>query len=172
MSRNTLFSSIQGLMPVGTVLPFAGAAIPPGFLLCDGTEVDTAVYSKLEAVIGNTYNSTPGAGKFGLPDLRGRFLAGMLGTATGANRITTGTGINNLGAVDGDQTVTIGVNNLPEHSHDMKDGDNNQFFAVREQDTGDTLPAGVQRSTLSVGSFASQKLPSSGGVVGDTGDAD
>ena len=53
----------------------------------------------------------------------------------------------------------------------MKDSDNNQFFAVREQDTGDTLPSGVQRSTFSVGSFASQKLPSSGGVVGDTGDA-
>ena len=171
MSRNTLFSAIQGLMPVGSVLPFAGSAVPPGFLLCDGSEVDTAVYSKLEAVIGNTYNNNPAAGKFGLPDLRGRFLAGLLGTATGDNRITTGTGINNLGAIDGQQSVTIGVNNLPEHSHDMKDSENNQFFAVREQDTGDTLPSGVQRSTFSVGSFASQKLPSSGGVVGDTGDA-
>lgn len=171
MSRNVLFSAIQGLTPVGTVVPFAGTVIPAGWLLCDGSEVSRSTYSTLYNVILNTYNATPSTGNFGLPDLRGRFLAGLLGGATGSNRITTGTGITNLGAIDGNETVTIGVNNLPEHTHDLKDGDNNQFYAVREIDTGDTLPSGVTRSTFQVGSQQSQRLPTTGGNVDFEGDA-
>lgn len=53
---------------------------------------------------------------------------------------------------------------MPEHTHDLRDSDNNQFYAVREVDTGDTLPDGVQRSSFTVGDQDSQRLPSSGGV--------
>ena len=66
-------------VPVGTILPFAGAAAPYGYLLCDGSEQETAKYLALYNVIGTTYG-TPFRGQAGLtfvlPDMRGRFPLG------------------------------------------------------------------------------------------------
>ena len=66
-------------VPVGTILPFAGAAAPYGYLLCDGGEQEIAKYLALYNVIGNTYG-TPFRGQAGLtfvlPDMRGRFPLG------------------------------------------------------------------------------------------------
>lgn len=66
-------------VPVGTIFPFAGAAAPYGYLLCDGSEQETAKYLTLYNVIGTTYG-TPFRGQAGLtfvlPDMRGRFPLG------------------------------------------------------------------------------------------------
>jgi microcystin-dependent protein len=66
-------------VPVGTILPFAGAAAPYGYLLCDGSEQETAKYLALYNVIGTIYG-TPFRGQTGLtfvlPDMRGRFPLG------------------------------------------------------------------------------------------------
>ena len=66
-------------VPVGTILPFAGSAAPYGYLLCDGSEQETAKYLTLYNVIGTTYG-TPFRGQAGLtfvlPDMRGRFPLG------------------------------------------------------------------------------------------------
>lgn len=61
------------MIPVGTILPFAGGTIPSGFLACNGAGLSATTYAKLYAVIGNTYggNST----KFNLPQIEdNRFL--------------------------------------------------------------------------------------------------
>jgi len=66
-------------VPVGTILPFAGAAAPYGYLLCDGSEQEIAKYRDLYNIIGTTYGN-PFRGQVGLtfvlPDLRGRFTLG------------------------------------------------------------------------------------------------
>ena len=66
-------------VPVGTIFPFAGAAAPYGYLLCDGSEQEIAKYLTLYNVIGTTYG-TPFRGQAGLtfvlPDMRGRFPLG------------------------------------------------------------------------------------------------
>lgn len=66
-------------VPVGTILPFAGSAAPYGYLLCDGSEQETAKYLTLYNVIGTIYG-TPFRGQAGLtfvlPDMRGRFPLG------------------------------------------------------------------------------------------------
>jgi len=38
-------------VPVGTVLDFLGAAVPPGWLECDGAEVSRATYAALFSVL-------------------------------------------------------------------------------------------------------------------------
>lgn len=61
------------IIPVGTILPFAGGTIPSGFLACNGAGLSATTYAKLYAVIGNTYggNSTT----FNLPQIEdNRFL--------------------------------------------------------------------------------------------------
>jgi microcystin-dependent protein len=66
-------------IPVGTILPYAGAVAPYGYLLCDGGEQEIAKYRNLYNVIGTTYG-TPFRGEDGLtfvlPDMRGRFALG------------------------------------------------------------------------------------------------
>jgi microcystin-dependent protein len=45
-------------IPIGTILPYAGANAPYGFLFCDGAEVERVKYSDLYNVIGTTYSKT------------------------------------------------------------------------------------------------------------------
>jgi PKD repeat protein len=60
----------------GLIAPFAGSAVPEGWLLCDGRSVSRADYAALFAAIGTTYGSSDGA-TFKVPDLRGRSIFGV-----------------------------------------------------------------------------------------------
>ena len=77
ISKQTFLTQVP-TVPVGAIFPFAGATPPPGYLLCDGSEILISSYYKLYLVINNTYKSSGLRGKntFGLPDLRGRFPLG------------------------------------------------------------------------------------------------
>jgi microcystin-dependent protein len=76
---------VDQVLPIGMMMPFGGVSSPPGgkWLTCDGTELATAEYPALFAVIGNYYViGTPTAGRFNLPDLRQRFPCGAQPGAT------------------------------------------------------------------------------------------
>jgi len=64
-------------VPVGGVLPYAGEAAPPGWLLCNGAEVSRDEHAALLAAIGTAHGAGDGATTFNLPDYRGRFLRGV-----------------------------------------------------------------------------------------------
>lgn len=81
---------VNRLVPVGTIAMYGGATAPTGWLLCDGTAIDSA-YTSLKAIVGDN-----------TPDLKGRFAIGDNSTLT-------------LLATGG--SATIGTNNLPAHSH-------------------------------------------------------
>jgi microcystin-dependent protein len=51
--------SADGGVPVGTVLPFAGATVPDKFLLCNGTEYRQDLYEDLFDTIGYSYGVNP-----------------------------------------------------------------------------------------------------------------
>lgn len=75
-------------IPTGLIAPFAGAAAPDGWLLCDGAAVSRTQYAALFAVIGTVYGAGDGSSTFNLPDLRGRTAVGVdsdnaAGTAAG-----------------------------------------------------------------------------------------
>lgn len=69
------------LNPIGVVSPFAGAAAPDGWLICNGAAVSRDTYEDLFDVIGTTYGAGDGATTFNLPDLRSRSPIGV-GTGT------------------------------------------------------------------------------------------
>lgn len=76
----------QGALPAGTVLDFAGATAPTGYILCTGQILSSATYPDLFAAIGTQYNlGGEAAGQFRVPDLRGRVVAGL--DCTGGIRI-------------------------------------------------------------------------------------
>jgi len=126
-------------IPIGTILPYAGANVPYGYLLCDGSEVERAKFSDLYDVIGTIYNGSAtlqGVDTFRLPDLRGRFALGkdnmdnggtvplLLGGYVDAGGGSAGRvpdiKSQTLGGDAGQSSVTLTLANLPEHSHTLR----------------------------------------------------
>jgi microcystin-dependent protein len=172
MSRSTLFNSIIGLTPIGSIMPYAGLAEPAGWKFCNGQELSQGTYNDLFKLIDLNYGPTPSAGYFNVPDLRGRFplgnllMGGLTPPVDDPDTRNRGSNASVLGAVDGTDTTTIDLENLPEHQHDMKSATGQQFYAHREVDGRDELPTGVQGSTLQTGAEElSQRLPNSGDVL-------
>lgn len=151
------------LVPIGCILPFAGptGSVPAGYLLCDGSEQEKTQYLDLFSVIGYTYGdpiTLIGRNSFRIPDLRGRFALGLDNMNNG-NTINTGTGsqysistpagrvvestANVIGNGGGNETITLDLNNLPEHKHTLIGDKGTQFYAVNNvtsipTDTGAT----------------------------------
>jgi len=179
-TRDALFADLA--VPIGTIFPFAGANVPEGYLLCDGSELERVRFNLLFDVIGTTYNGSAalvGVGTYRLPDLRGRFA---LGRDNMENGITVpnntggyvdagggnidrvpGTAADNLAGFGGQSSNTLIVGNLPDHEHTMRGSTGQQYFATRI-DTAAPLDSGAfsDKGPTTVGQ--SQYLPSSGGV--------
>lgn len=107
--------------PLGVVEMWAGVEVPEGYVLCDGQELKQADYPELYGVIGDVFNnaanchgfkSSPEAGNFRVPDLRGRFVVGC----------------NNLdadyrakGLTGGEKQHKLKEEEIPPHQHSVKD---------------------------------------------------
>ncbi len=101
--------------PAGSILSYAAASAPTGWLVCDGAEVSRATYSDLYAVISTMYGVGDGATTFNLPDLQGR---GVVGVGQGDTAEGGGTGTARLLADEGGaETHTLTSNEVPNHSH-------------------------------------------------------
>lgn len=117
-----LFTSggLQGVLPVGCILDYAGATTPSLFILCYGQNISRTTYALLFAAIGTTYGAGDGSTTFGLPDLRGRATFGkdnMGGVAAGALTTTYyTTNPTTLGAYGGQQQNQLITSNLPAYT--------------------------------------------------------
>lgn len=98
----------QGLAPAGSVMQYAGAVAPSGWLICDGTNVNRSTYADLFAVVGTTYGAGDGSTTFGLPNLKGKVIVGLDGTQTEFNQ---------LGETGGQNSVTLTTDQIPSHVH-------------------------------------------------------
>ena len=92
----------------GMMMPYAGAAAPTGWQLCDGSAISRTTYATLFALIGTTFGAGDGSSTFNVPDLRGRSPVGY--AASGGH-----TDVSTLGANDG---VAV-ANRRPRHSHSL-----------------------------------------------------
>jgi microcystin-dependent protein len=177
------------LVPVGGIMPYAGATAPSGYLFCDGSEVSKSTYNLLYSKIGDLYKgagSLVGAGTFKLPDLRGRFALGkdnmdnttlpdittqdsvnspvpiQVNPGGGAAGRVLETAASSLGSGSGTSTKTLTANNLPEHSHTLQGENGGQYGAIGES----TLTDGDATSTDGLGGATNgaKLLKNSGGV--------
>ena len=101
---------------VGEIKGWAIATPPPNYLICSGDSLlRTGTYAALFAVIGTTFGSVD-VTHFNIPDFRGRSPIGAgTGTATGATAHALGA--TPTSGVGGEEKHTLGVTELPAHTH-------------------------------------------------------
>lgn len=123
VSRSYLLQVLSDIAatPPGSVIPYAAATPPTGWLLCDGSAVSQTTFANLFEVIGTTYDDTPGAGNFNLPDLRGRLPVGLDNMGATSANILTDAQADVLGGVLGGETHTLIEAELPLHTHQYDD---------------------------------------------------
>lgn len=106
-----LKTMVEQLIPVGTVMPMAIGSSPPGYLICDGSEISRAAFTELFAAIGTTYGVGDGSTTYNLPDLRGRFPMGRRASGAGSTLGETG------GSFDHAHTGPSHTHSGPSHTH-------------------------------------------------------
>jgi microcystin-dependent protein len=99
--------------PVGTVLPYAGTTLPPGWLWCNGQQLDLKMHPEhrqLAELLGTRFRrSTDPKTTCRLPDLQGRVAVGA-GTGVGLSPRV-------LGTQDGHEAHTLALEQMPNHHH-------------------------------------------------------
>lgn len=95
----------------GTLIDFAGNAVPAGYLLCDGSAVSRTIYAALFAAIGVVWGPGDGSTTFNIPNLARRTTIGEGGTGTG----TIGSAVGNIGGEE-NHALTAGENGTHNHS--------------------------------------------------------
>ena len=195
MPKSVLLSHVP-VIPVGTILPFAGTVVPTGYLLCDGSEVLISEYSTLYSKILFTYKDRTllkGASTFALPDLRGRFPLGADNMNNGTtvpssdgsgNLISTTTDLNGnasssakrvnestasvvgLGNTSATGTTQLTSSNLPDHTHTLNNG-HSQYFAVNTPNEAPDSTAQPNKGTTG-GAGTGSAILNTGGVNGSS----
>ena len=116
----------DGLVPVGTVIDFAGLNFPSNWLFANGQNVLRAQWPFLFARYGTFWGAGDGSTTFGLPDLRGRVVAArdaMDGSLSANRLITVIPDANWLGATGGSQQHILSTSQMPRHRHRIANTD-------------------------------------------------
>jgi hypothetical protein len=141
-SNLALQSAIMGgtttpvpVMPAGTIIMYGAAAVPAGYLHCNGSTVSRTTYAALFAVLGTGYGAGDGSSTFTLPNFTdktvigqssthaisagaGSFAAGgTLTTASGGSTLSTSTGSASSGVKDAGGISLISAVSIGTHTH-------------------------------------------------------
>jgi microcystin-dependent protein len=98
---------------LGMIMLWPGNWVPYGWALCDGSSMTIQQNAALYTILGTLYGGN-GSTTFNLPNLNGKVV---VGTQFATNVSQTGGGTTASVTATGVGAVTIGVNNLPSHTH-------------------------------------------------------
>ena len=107
------------IVPVGTIMPWAGTSLPADnkWKFCDGSQVSNATYPQLASLLGTKYGSAS-SGNTKLPDIRGKVPVGASGTfSVGRTGGSSGSTVSISGTTGG---TALTINQMPAHTHDVR----------------------------------------------------
>lgn len=105
---NAVTGAVYLTVPIGGINVWSAAAMPIGWLECNGQVVSRSQYSLLFAVIGTTFGVGNGSTTFNLPNISGNVPMGLNAEA--------------LGLQGGEETHALTVNEMPAHTHSYGSG--------------------------------------------------
>jgi microcystin-dependent protein len=111
LDLDSIDAIVRQIVPVGSILDFAGSAAPTNWLICDGTVYQKTTYPLLFALLLGKYGGD-GVTTFGVPNIGGRVIVGVNATYA-------------LGATAGVATVTLDTTMIPAHAHAVTDPTHN-----------------------------------------------
>ena len=120
------------VVPVGTIVPYAGDSAPQGWWICDGTDLGKDDYPELFDVIQHTYGGE--GDTFKVPDLQGR-------VPVGKNSDTFKT----LGSTGGEETHQLTKGEMPAHTHTVTDSGHSHSVYLYGNDGNNSNYHNVQR---------------------------
>jgi microcystin-dependent protein len=160
----TSATAVTAAVPPGSLMDFAMAAAPTGWLVCDGAAVSRTTYAALFAAIGTIWGAGDGSTTFNVPGMLDRFrrqrgaVAGSVGTLQASQNLSHTHNVNgNTGAVSAD------------HSHHV------DFMSQAADRSLDHVHSGIPQqegyqpgpdNPSSGGQYVHPNDISSGGVVG------
>lgn len=101
-SSGNVTARIGAFMPTASVIPYAGASAPAGWLLANGQSVSTTTFAALFSIIGYTYGG--GGSVFSVPNM--------------LNNVPIGAGSSyTLGSTGGEATHVLTISEMPTHTH-------------------------------------------------------
>lgn len=151
-----LFQTGVTMFPTGSVIPYAAAAAPSGWLLCDGGAVSRTTYADLFALIGVTFGAGDGSTTFNVPDLRGRTV---IGTGTGS-----GLSPRAIGDQIGEETHVLTLAESPSHTHADSGHTHSEGNAIPTAIAiGPGVPAPSALPSVGITGIGNASLSSSGG---------
>ena len=104
---DTLDNFLRQVMPVGSIIDFAGSTAPVNWLFLDGTIYNISQYPLLGALLGSKYGGN-GTTTFGVPDAGGRCVIGSNATYA-------------IGVTGGETAHTMAQGEMPVHAHTLND---------------------------------------------------
>lgn len=155
-------TGVSTQLPIGSIAPYGAAAAPALWLTCDGANKSRSTYSALFAAISTFFGTGDGSTTFGIPDLRGRVVAGVDG---GAGRLTAsrvGGSAGTFAAAGGEQEHTPTQPELVLHTHSHQHSPAGGGYFWRQVGTGGgaAMGAGTAASQATT-TDADASLPSS-----------
>ena len=121
---------------------------PRNWVKCDGQNLPIEQYQALFSLLGTAYGGD-GRSTFALPDLRGRTPLHISSSIS-------------LGTHDGDETVTLGTDNLPSHTHTLRAHDQSATTGTPGNTTVVAQSIFHTDVTTNLVDFASEALASTG----------
>jgi microcystin-dependent protein len=134
---------------VGEIRMFGGNFAPQGWMLCQGQLLPISSYETLYNLIGTTYGGD-GQNTFALPN-----LASRIPVHQGAGYV--------IGAVGGQETVTLQTSQLPVHNHVPRAN-----TAANQTGPGNNIWAGSSLNQFSAGTANLQMANTAIGMTGNT----
>jgi microcystin-dependent protein len=116
LATGVITSNFTNPVPIGSITPFFSSTLSSGWLLCDGSPIDTK-YAELISIVGNN-----------TPDLRGRLIVGSQGKGNYLKDRP-------LLQPGGEDTHILTINDIPSHNHSINDSGNHQHTYTSPVDT-------------------------------------
>lgn len=154
-------------VPLGAAIAYTGSTAPSSnYVLAYGQCISRTTYSAYFAIVSTTYGVCDGTTTFGVPDARGRVVAGkddMGGTS--ANRLTNQSGGVNgetLGGTGGSESHTLTEAQLPALTKETSEFNSSIAITLYANDVGDLNPSNATQVVTNVAFGTPVSIPVNG----------